>query len=45
MIQPNGVFDGYSFTGHFFRVRDEASKADLGLIVVEPAVAKLNIWK
>ncbi len=45
LIQPGAVFDGYSFKGHIFRVRDDKTKIDLGLIVVEPAKAAFDIYK
>ena len=45
LIQPGGIFDGISYTGHIFRVRDEDSKDNLGLIVVKPAISNFNIVK
>ena len=45
LIQPGGVFDGISYKGHIFRVREDATKNDLGLIVVEPAKATFDIYK
>lgn len=45
LIQPGGVFDGISYKGHIFRVREDGTKKDLGLIVVEPAKATFDIYK
>lgn len=45
LIQPNGVFDGYSFVGHIFRVRDDKTNEDIGLITVESKVANFDIVK
>lgn len=42
LIQPDGVFDGYSFVGHIFRVRDE-DKNDIGVVTVEASSANINI--
>ncbi len=43
LIAPGGVFDGYSFTGHIFRVREDAGNKNLGLIYVTPAIANFDI--
>ena len=45
LIQPGGVFDGISYKGHVFRVREDKTKNDLGLIVVEPAKSTFDIYK
>ena len=44
LIAPNGIFDGYTFVGHVFRVRDE-SKNDIGLITVESSSSNIDIVK
>ena len=43
LIKPGEVFDGESFTGHVFRVRDGESKSNLGLIYVTPNNGTMEI--
>ncbi len=45
VVQPNEVFEGISYAGHIFRVRDDKTKSDLGLIVVEPAKSNFDIYR
>jgi hypothetical protein len=43
LIQPGGVYDGSSFAGHIFRVRDDKTKENLGLIYVTSTNATLDV--
>ncbi len=43
LIAPGGIFDGYSFTGHVFRVREDAGNKNRGLIYVTPAIGTFDI--
>ncbi len=45
VVQPGAVFDGISYKGHIFRVREDKTTNDFGLIVVEPAKATFDIYK
>ncbi len=46
LIQPNGIFDGITYVGHLFRVRDEEKGgADIGLISVKSDSGNMNIVK
>lgn len=44
-IKPGEVYDGYSFVGHLFRVRDFTSNEDYGFITVDNSNAKMSIVK
>lgn len=43
LIQPGGVFDGYSFVGHVFHVRDGKTKESLGKILVTSTNGTQNV--
>ena len=44
-VQPNATYDGLTYIGHMFRIRDERTKEEIGFITVEQTSAKVDILK
>ncbi len=42
-VEPNAPYEGKTYIGHIFRVRDDKSKEEIGLINVEPTSANVDI--